>query len=79
MIAAANPINFAPHLRAPKLILQGRYDEDTPVRTATEPFFKLLSEPKQLTLYDGGHVPSVEVVMGATAGWLETHLGRVAR
>ena len=28
---------------APKLILQGRYDEDTPVRTATEPLFKLLS------------------------------------
>ena len=56
--AAANPINFAPHIRAPKLIVQGRYDEDTPLRTATEPFFKLLSEPKRLTLYDGGHVPS---------------------
>jgi hypothetical protein len=45
--ASANPINFA-YIRAPKLILQGRYDEDTHLRTATEPFFALLSEPKRL-------------------------------
>jgi len=77
--AAANPINFAAYIRAPKLILQGRYDEDTPLRTATEPFFKLLSEPKRLTLYNGGHVPSVEVVMSSTSAWLEEQLGRVVR
>ena len=77
--AAANPINFAAHIRAPKLILQGRYDEDTPLRTAAEPLFRLLSEPKQLTLYDGGHVPSVEVVMSNTSAWLDEQLGRVVR
>jgi len=77
--AAANPINFAAHIQAPKLILQGRYDEDTPLRTATEPLFKLLSEPKQLTLYDGGHVPSVEVTMSTTSGWLDERLGRIVR
>ena len=77
--AAANPINFASRIRVPKLVLQGRYDEDTPLRTATGPFFKLLSEPKLLTLYDGGHVPSVEVVISTTSDWLEEHLGRVVR
>jgi len=77
--ATANPINFASYIRAPKLILQGRYDEDTPLRTATEPFFKLLSEPKLLTLYDGGHVPSLEVLMSTTMPWLEEQLGRVGR
>jgi len=77
--AAANPINFASHIQAPKLVLQGRYDEDTPLRTATEPLFKLFSEPKQLTLYDGGHVPSIEVTMSTTSGWLDEHLGRVVR
>jgi cephalosporin-C deacetylase-like acetyl esterase len=77
--AAANPLNFAAYIRPPKLILQGRYDEDTPLRTATEPFFKLLSEPKRLTLYDGGHVPSIEVTMSATSGWLDDQLGRVVR
>ncbi len=76
--ATANPINFAPHIRAPKLILQGRYDEDSPVRTTTEPLLKLLTEPKRLTLFEGGHVPSVEVTMSATSGWLDEHLGRVA-
>jgi hypothetical protein len=77
--AAANPISFAAYIKAPKLILQGRYDEDTPLRIATEPFFKLLSAPKQLTLYDGGHVPSIEVMMSATSGWLDEQLGRVVR
>jgi serine/threonine protein kinase/formylglycine-generating enzyme required for sulfatase activity len=77
--ATANPINFAANIRPPKLILQGRYDEDTPLRTATEPFFKLLSPPKQLMLYDGGHVPSIEVTMNSTRPWLDEHLGRVAR
>jgi hypothetical protein len=76
---AANPINFAADIRVPKLILQGRYDEDTPLRTASEPLFKLLSEPKQITLYDGGHVPSIEVTMSSTSAWLEKHLGRVVR
>ena len=73
----ANPIYFAPHIKPPKLIVSGRYDEDTPVRTATEPLLKLMKEPKRLTLYEGGHVPSVEVLMSTTSGWLDEHLGRV--
>ena len=48
-------------------------------RTTTEPLFKLLPEPKQLTLYDGGHVPSLEVMMSASSAWLEAHLGPVGR
>jgi hypothetical protein len=76
---AANPINFAAYIRPPKLVLQGRYDEDTPLRTATEPLFKLLTEPKRLTLFEGGHVPSLEVVMSASGGWFDEQLGRVVR
>lgn len=79
IVAPANPINFASFIRAPKLILQGRYDEDTPLRTATEPFFKLLVGPKTLTLYDGGHVPSLEVTMSTSSPWLDEQLGRVVR
>ena len=77
--AAANPINFASLHPGAQIDSPGTYDEDTPLRTATEPFFKLLSEPKQLTLYDGGHVPSIEVTMSTTSGWLDEHLGRVVR
>jgi serine/threonine protein kinase/formylglycine-generating enzyme required for sulfatase activity len=77
--ANVNPINFASFIRAPKFVLQGRYDEDVPVRTAMEPFYKLLSQPKQLVLYDGGHVPSIEVAMASTRDWLDENLGKVAR
>jgi len=76
---SANPIYFAPHIKAPKLLLQGRYDEDTPLRSATEPLFKLMVEPKTLVIYDGGHVPRVEVAMNAISPWLDEKLGRVVR
>ena len=57
--------------------MQGRYDEDTPLRTQAEPLFKLLSQPKQLVLYDGGHVPTSDILMKATQGWLDGNLGPV--
>jgi hypothetical protein len=76
---AANPINFAAYIRASKLVLQGRYDEDSPLRTTAEPFFKLLTEPKRLMIYEGGHVPSQEVVMNASGAWFDEQLGRVVR
>ncbi|MBA3639978.1 MAG: protein kinase [Acidobacteria bacterium] len=76
---AADAVNFAPHIRMPKLIVQGTYDEDTPLRTAAEPLFKLLSEPKELYKYEGGHVPPIDVLLKATAGWLDQKLGPVKR
>ena len=79
IVREANPIYFASHIRGPKLIVQGRFDEDTPLRTAAEPLFKLLAEPKRLFLYDGGHVPTVEVSVGATQPWLDEQLGQVRR
>ena len=79
IIRQANPIYFASHIKMPKLIVQGRYDEDTPLKTATEPLFKLLVEPKTLVVYEGGHVPTVEVSVASTQGWLDEHLGRVRR
>jgi serine/threonine protein kinase/formylglycine-generating enzyme required for sulfatase activity len=79
IVAVANPINFVSRITAPKLILQGRYDEDTPLRTASEPFYRLLSEPKRMVLYDGGHVSSIEVEQRETRPWLDEMLGRVFR
>ena len=79
IMAAANPTNFAPHIRAPKLIVQGRYDEDTPARTAAEAAVQAADRAQTDALYDGGHVPSIEVMMSATSGWLDETLGRVTR
>ena len=78
-MSAANPANFASHIRPPKLMLQGRFDEDTPLRTAAEPLYRLLAEPKRLVLYDGGHVPSLDLQVTTISSFLDEIMGRVTR
>ena len=75
----ANPVNFAAHILAPKLLIHGRYDEDTPLKVMGEPLFKLVPEPKRVVVYDGGHVPPVELAIGTIGGWLDQTLGPVRR
>jgi len=79
LFAAANPINFASHIRPPKLLIQGHYDEDTPLRTASDPLFKLLVEPKRRAVVEGGHVANAEVHMSVTNPWFDETMGRVVR
>jgi serine/threonine protein kinase/formylglycine-generating enzyme required for sulfatase activity/dienelactone hydrolase len=79
MIPEANQINFASHIKQPKLMLNGRYDEDFAFKTQVEPLFKLLREPKRLELYDGGHSPTFEVATSIINGWLDETLGKVKR
>ncbi len=74
---SADSANFAPHILAPKLIVQGLYDEDTALRTAAEPLIKLLSEPKEVFTYEGGHVPSMDVLLKVTFPWLDKTFGPV--
>ena len=74
-IREASPINFAPHIRAPKYILNGRYDEDTPMKTQCEPLFKLFREPKKLEIFEGGHVPSSEILVPSLNKFLDETLG----
>ncbi len=79
MIAEANGANFAPRIRAPKLMIQGRYDEAIPFRTEAEPLYKLLGEPKELVLLDQGHVPALDVSVPIINGWLDKTMGPVKR
>jgi hypothetical protein len=72
-----NPINFAPYIKAPKLLLNGRYDEAFPLETEARPFYKLLREPKQLSLVDAGHVPPLEKRVPIINKWLDKTLGPV--
>jgi len=72
-----NPVNFVPHIRAPKLLLNGRYDEVFVFKTEAEPLYKLLLEPKRLALFDGGHFASLEVAVPIVNGWLDETLGPV--
>lgn len=78
-IAEANPINFAPHIRGPKLMVSGRYDEDTPLKTQAEPLFKLLRDPKRLVFYEGGHIPHWDFLVKTMNGWLDETMGPVKR
>jgi formylglycine-generating enzyme required for sulfatase activity/predicted Ser/Thr protein kinase len=78
-IAEANPIYFASHIHGPKLMVNGRYDEDTPFKTQAEPLFKLLREPKRSIVYEGGHVPPFEFLVTTMNGWLDETMGPIKR
>ena len=71
--------NFVPYIRAPKLMLNGRYDEVHPLATLIEPALRLMREPKKLVLYDGSHTPPVEIAVPTINGWLDETLGPVRR
>ena len=73
-------INFAPRVKQPVLMLNGRYDYYYPVLACQEPMFKLLgSAPvqKRLILYDAGHDLPGPPVVRETLDWLDKYLGPV--
>ena len=72
-----NGINFAPYIKPPKLLLNGRYDEAAPFEIEALPFFKLLSEPKKLSIVDAGHVPPMEKRVPIINKWLDDTMGPV--
>jgi eukaryotic-like serine/threonine-protein kinase len=79
IIPEANPINFAPHIRGPKLMIHGRYDEANPLKFDAKPLYKLLREPKHLETYEGGHRPPLEILVPMMNSWLDEKLGPVKR
>ena len=74
---AANPINFAPHVLQPKYVLNGRFDENFPIKSVVEPLMKLLPEPKTLEIYEGPHAPPIEVLVPALNRFFDKTLGPV--
>jgi eukaryotic-like serine/threonine-protein kinase len=77
-----DPLNFAPRVRQPVLMIGGRHDFQLPLKTSQEPLFERLGtapEDKRLHLFDGGHVPPrPQEVMGVVLDWLDERLGPVA-
>jgi len=71
-------VNFIPYITVPKLMLNGRQDEEHPWLTRGLPFWNLLREPKELELRDNeGHLPSLEVRVPAINGFLDRTFGPV--
>ena len=78
--AEAEPINFAPHITAPTLMLNGRDDFIFPLETVAKPLFGLLGTPadrKRLAIHDGGHLPPLNDLIRDVLGWFDQYLGPV--
>jgi len=74
-----NPVNLLPQIRAPKLLLHGRYDETALLKSMAEPLQRLLRGPKRIVLYDGGHTPQPEISVPPINSWLDETMGPVRR
>ncbi len=72
--------NYAPRVRIPALMLNGRYDFAAPLDTQQRLFSLLGSRPdqKRHVAFDTGHALPVEAVAGEIASWLDRFLGPVA-
>ena len=77
-----DPINYAPRITMPTLMLNGRFDYIFPL-DAQQLLFDTLGTPaglKRYAVYDYGHgSPPRADLLRETLGWLDTHLGRPAR
>ena len=74
------PINFAPRVRVPTLMVSGRQDFARPVETLQRPVFNLLGPPpdqKRFALFEGGHIPRLQDVIREILDWLDRYLGPV--
>jgi dienelactone hydrolase len=76
----ADPFNYAPSVRIPVLMLNGRYDHYFPLETAQRPLFEGLGtrdEDKKWVVYDGGHFVPRDQLAKETLAWLDRSLGAV--
>ncbi len=79
---AADPINFARHVKVPVLIISGKLDFLYPIEASARPLLEFLgSTEKELKTYEGGHGSSMFQFSGQIRGdildWLDRCLGSV--
>jgi dienelactone hydrolase/predicted Ser/Thr protein kinase len=76
-----DPVNFAPRVGIPVLMLNGRYDELFPVESSQLPLFRLLGTPardRKHVIYEAGHgdLPH-NLEVRDSLDWLDKYLGPV--
>jgi cephalosporin-C deacetylase-like acetyl esterase len=74
--------NYAPRVRIPTLMLNGRYDYETPFEASQHPLFVLLGSPpehKRHVVLEFGHALAIEAAAREILPWLDRYLGPVAR
>jgi dienelactone hydrolase len=75
-----DPVNYAPRVHLPTLLLSGRYDFETPFETAQRPLFALLGSPvgqKRHAVLEAGHALPIADVAREILPWLDRYLGPV--
>jgi hypothetical protein len=73
-------VHFAPRVRMPVVMINGRYDFTEPLEASQRPFFRLLGTPgpdKRHVLFDSGHVAPWPSVVKESLDWLDHYLGPV--
>ena len=73
-------INFAPRVKAPTLLVDGRYDNFFPLETSQNVMFRFLGAPekdKRHAVLEGGHIPPYDLMMREILDWLDTYQGPV--
>jgi eukaryotic-like serine/threonine-protein kinase len=80
LLPEADPLNFAPRVKVPVLMLNGRFDFMFPVGSSQEPMFRLLGTPKEQihrVVYQTGHDIPRDQMIKETLDWLDRYLGPV--
>ncbi|MGE5715302.1 MAG: SUMF1/EgtB/PvdO family nonheme iron enzyme, partial [Acidobacteriota bacterium] len=75
-----DPLNYAPRVRIPTLMLNGRYDFDTPFEASQRPLFDLLGSPtgqKRHAVLEYAHALVIEAAAREILPWLDRYLGPV--
>ena len=78
----ADPINFAPRVTIPILLLNGRYDHLYPLETSQKPTVRFLGTPaehKRHVIYDSEHSLPRNEMIKETLNWLDRYLGPLNR
>ena len=74
-------INYAPRIRIPVLMLNGRYDSIFPYEQSQKRFFDLLGTPakdKRQVIYDAGHLVDIgNQGKREISDWFDKYLGPV--
>jgi dipeptidyl aminopeptidase/acylaminoacyl peptidase len=81
-VAEVDPWNYAPRVKVPVLMLNGRDDFMFPVDISQIPLFNALGTPgkdKRHLLFDGGHfnLQTRMDLIGEILRWLDRYLGPV--
>jgi formylglycine-generating enzyme required for sulfatase activity/cephalosporin-C deacetylase-like acetyl esterase/predicted Ser/Thr protein kinase len=73
-------INFAPRVKVPTLMVNGRYDHFFPLETSQNVMYRFLGtseKDKRHAVLDGGHIPPYDEMAKEILDWLDKYQGAV--